>query len=674
MTTFFAPAILLLDRLRYPFKFLLVALVFVLASASLLYQVYSRLNDSIVATEREVAGLQLLDRSLNALLLAQQHRGLSAGVLGGSAALKAPREEKAAALREALAEVSRALAADIRWRPLQDDWTGVRGQLEALAADGLSLTAAENFTRHTGTIEVLLRWLGRLGDVSGLSRDPDAEGVALGGVMLHAVPDLTEQLGRLRARGTGIMARAAMTREEEHALLVLSGQLELGHGQLRDRLDRAAAASPALAAGLGRVLGEVGTGLDAFTGAIRSELLGGRFGMQPGDFFALGTAAIDKVVEGYRRQFHPTLAALLDARLGQLHRQMLAGIALAAAALLVVAYLLAGIYLSILRSVRELGAGAQRLASGDYRARVAFSARDELRDVADRFNAMARDVAALIGEIQGGARQVDEASTRLSVSAQQVAGGSGTQSEAASGMAAAVEQMTVGIDEISRHAATAHELAELSGRLAEEGGRVMARSTAEMHGIVREANTSAAVVRELGERARSIGGMVGAIKEIADQTNLLALNAAIEAARAGETGRGFAVVANEVRKLAERTARATEEITVVAASIQQGTDQAVRRMEAEVAQVEGGMALTERAGESMGQIGGRAGEVLLAVADISAALREQSTASAEIARNVERIAQMAEENSLAVRETAGTATSLQDLAASLTAKVERFRV
>jgi methyl-accepting chemotaxis protein len=234
--------------------------------------------------------------------------------------------------------------------------------------------------------------------------------------------------------------------------------------------------------------------------------------------------------------------------------------------------------------------------------------------------------------------------------------------------------MTVGIDHIATNAQSANQISRHAGELSAEGGRVVGTVVREIELIAEVVRKSAAIIDELGQRSEQISAIVNVIKEIADQTNLLALNAAIEAARAGESGRGFAVVADEVRKLAERTAKSTQEISEMIIAIQNGTQNAVSSMTEGVERVNQGVTLATRAGGSIAEIEGGAGQVVETVSEISTALREQSAASMEIAKNVERIAQMAEENSAAVAENAATAARLEELSERLEAEVRRFKV
>jgi methyl-accepting chemotaxis protein len=248
------------------------------------------------------------------------------------------------------------------------------------------------------------------------------------------------------------------------------------------------------------------------------------------------------------------------------------------------------------------------------------------------------------------------------------------QSEAASAMAAAIEQTTVGINHIAEFARDAQAISSEAGALSNQGSEVVHRTVAEMQEIAATVQRAAELIEELGRQSESISAIVNVIKDIADQTNLLALNAAIEAARAGDQGRGFAVVADEVRKLAERTTNSTQDISTMIAAIQSGTTQAVLSMQDGVARVAGGVELAQSAGAAMEKIKAGAARVVRSVSDISLALKEQGAASNEIAGNVERIAQMADENNAAVAETTATAQQLERLAAGLQDEVRRYRV
>jgi methyl-accepting chemotaxis protein len=280
----------------------------------------------------------------------------------------------------------------------------------------------------------------------------------------------------------------------------------------------------------------------------------------------------------------------------------------------------------------------------------------------------------IIGGTLRTADMLGQASHKVAASSHQVQKASERQSDASSSVAAAVQEMTVCIGQISENAAEAQKHASETGNLAQEGSNVVQKVVVEMDNISEAVTTSSTVITSLGEQSRQISNIVKVIKEIADQTNLLALNAAIEAARAGEQGRGFAVVADEVRKLAERTTLSTQEIASMIQAIQGGTNDAVEGMTRGSTRVNEGVQMVGRAGNSMEKIQGGVQKVLAAVGDISSSLREQSSTSNLIAKNIEEIAQMTEETSSIINEVSVAADQLEQLAASLKDSVGQFKL
>ncbi|WP_414896195.1 methyl-accepting chemotaxis protein [Pseudomonas trivialis] len=239
-------------------------------------------------------------------------------------------------------------------------------------------------------------------------------------------------------------------------------------------------------------------------------------------------------------------------------------------------------------------------------------------------------------------------------------------------MAAAASEMTASIEEITRHAGRALDMANQAEALAKDGGRVIHQVVNDMGGIARSAQQSAQVIRTLDKESEAIYSIIQVIKGIADQTNLLALNAAIEAARAGEQGRGFAVVADEVRSLAGRTSASTQEIASMVERIQQSTREAVTSMEEGVAQVDKGMAVTAEVERAIREILQATLSTTELVNDISRTIGEQSLASNEISHQVEMIAGMSQNNSRVIGETASTTDHLSGLAGKLSQSVDRF--
>ncbi|HAV87346.1 methyl-accepting chemotaxis protein [Stutzerimonas balearica] len=671
MKLLFRPAEALMNRFNYPVKFGLLGLLVFVAFASLMLTVVGQLQRTIERSAEELQATALARPVFRLVELTQQHRGLSAMLLGGNPAVTAKRAERESDVEAALAELSGALPAARQQLP---SWQAIRQGWGEIRRDGLGWTQARNMRAHTELIQSMLRFNTELADAYGLTFDPEAESYYLMAAALDEVPYLIERIGRLRGSASAALAHGSMGDEQRVGLILLSEEIRGAMSAMQISLDKVIAQRPELRGTLEAAstrLREQAAGLDE---VVQGMVQRGDFARVSSErFFAMASEAIGIGYQQIRETLLPSLDSLLNQRIAKAQRVLMLNVAVSLLALLLIGYLSAGAYFSVMTSVRRLREGSGRLAAGDLTARIELDTRDELRQVAASFNEMAAAMRGLIGSIRDNSDHVADSARSLVTASGQIHVATQCQSDAASSMAAAVEQMTVGIEHIARNAGEADSLAHRSGELSRQGGEIVAAVVEEIRQIAASVSESAHTVAELGERSGQISAIVQVIGDIAAQTNLLALNAAIEAARAGEQGRGFAVVADEVRKLAERTAQSTREIGEMVAAIQQGTSGAVQGMEQGVTRVNEGVVRAQRAGEAMHGIREAANQVQGTVAEISHALREQSAASAEIAQKVSMIAQMAEENGSAVGSNHQTASRLSDLAGTLLDNVSRFK-
>ena len=636
-----------INRLRLAHKFLLLGLIALvmtglpaLEAAQTRWQVWRNAN-------QEAQGIEPAGHVLKLVQLTQQHRGLSANVLGGNQGLGRDRESRQQAVDALLPQVAASLA------PLHTP--GLDTALQALAAEWSALTRAvaagsidgpQSFARHTALLEHELSLLEGVVDASGMSLDPHAHSHFLVQSVLIHLPRLTETLGQTRAQGSLALARGDLGPLPRARLKGLSDVSRMHLRQARQSLDQAVAADEAYRQRFASAAAQAWAQAEAaFTLTEQSITEVETPTLPAADFFAATTRQIDAQFALVTVAFDQ-LAATLRERQDRASREILQmGGALALLTLLG-GTLMGAVSHSTTRAVARAVQVARTVAAGDLTSQIEVQGRDEMADLLSSLKAMNDSLGGLVREVRQG-------SDHIATSSNQIASGnidlSQRTEEQASNLqqtAASMEQLTGTVQHNADTARQASEIVRGATEAARHGGETVGQVVSTMEAI--------------SQSSRQIHDIIGVIDGIAFQTNILALNAAVEAARAGEQGRGFAVVASEVRSLAQRSGEAARQI-------KQLIGESVDRVEA-------GTTLVTQAGQSVHRIVDQVARVDQLIEAIAAASAEQASGIGQVGHAVAQLDQVTQQNAALVEESAAAAASLQRQADRLAELVGRFRL
>ena len=637
----------LIHRLRLSHKFGLLALLGALMLAPPMTYYLVDAEAELASTRQEVAGLQPSAALLKLIRLTQQHRGLTATVLGGKAEAEGQRAERQREVDQALGEFA-ALAAGIEDPKFAEGWQQVQQQWKTLSAQVAQrqMAAPASFAGHSALVELQLDLHGRIVSHYGLDLDPEPVSYHLVIATMTQLPQLAEQLGKLRGSGAGILARGQATVADRAMLGGLSESARGEMHRLLATLERALEHDPALRERMAGPIEQARAGVERTREMLRTDLIEAEALTLPSaEYFQATTKAIDQVfaVHGLASE---ALAGALQARTARLQRNEWLVIGLSVLMVGLCGLLARSIVRSILQATDDARRMAERIAAGDLSPEPLRVSEDELGRMVQAMEAMRLSLTEVVGTVRENAVSVAAASAQIAQGNIDLSSRTEQQAAALQQTAATMDQLGSTVSHNADHAREADGLAREASTLASRGGEMVSQVVGTMGGI--------------SEASRKIGDIIGVIDSIAFQTNILALNAAVEAARAGEQGRGFAVVATEVRNLAQRSAEAAREIKALIST--------------SVERVEQGVSLVDQTGRSVGEVVASIRRVSDIVAQISAASAEQSTGVAQVGQAVTQMDRATQQNAALVEQSAAAAGTLKSQAEQLVDAVARFRV
>jgi methyl-accepting chemotaxis protein len=638
----------LLHRLNLSHKFLVLGLIalVMIALPSVLY--LTRAMADIDAAQREVQGSGSLVVLNKVIQLTQTHRGMSAGALNGNEALAGRRP----ALRDSLNKAVETLDTEFKQAGaspvIQAQWADVRQRWGALeqSVSNRQIKSAESTQLHTKLIASYLLLSEAVLDAYGLNLDPNFDTYSLIQAALVNMPLLAENLGIMRAQGTGFLSQGSVSPEGRSTLQALKKRAQEVQGDMFRNLKKAADTNPEMKATLQAKAESGRAAVDKTLALAEQGLINAtEFTLPPAAYFDEFTRTIDGLYE-FNALAMTTMTDALNARESALRRMEYTVTALQLLGLLVAMTLAVAFVRSITGPVGEAVAVARAVADGNLRIDVPVRGSNELGQLMQALDAMRKHLSQVVGEVLQGSESVATASAEIAQGNNDLSARTEQQASALEQTAASMEELGATVRQNADSASQANQLALNASTVAVQGGEVVSQVVETMKGI--------------NDSSRKIADIITVIDGIAFQTNILALNAAVEAARAGEQGRGFAVVASEVRSLAGRSAEAAKEIkSLISASVER---------------VELGTALVDRAGSTMTEVVTAIKRVTDIMGEISAASNEQSLGVSQVGEAVTQMDQVTQQNAALVEEMAAAADSLRSQAGQLVDTVAIFKL
>ena len=508
--------------------------------------------------------------------------------------------------------------------------------------------------------------------LSGLSRESDASSFYLSLMTVQVLPALKEYLARTGELTASIIKNNGFTAQSYTLLVALDKRLDELQMQLSKANEQLIRVDNELSQTYKNSVHNFLTAIDSYQTSLRGNII------EPDNIqweLNQANSAYSPLQQQASSLFNQSTQLLSDKleenRASSLWLLLLLGAVLISAAVCI-AFLLVVIYLSIKENVCAINQASSRLEQGNFTQHIIVNSKDELGDVATKFNQMQHKIHQLFTQFTQDVKQLELAANNINKLSDTMADNLANQQDNTHKVVSAIEQVSESVVVISQSTDSARAITEQASANVIEGQGAIRETTKVISDISHEVNESAIVINELAGFSKDIGGFVNVIREIADQTNLLALNAAIEAARAGEQGRGFAVVADEVRTLATRTQDSTGEIQRIIEQLQQGAEKSVTVMNQGIIQAENGVDKTQQVATIFLEVTDNVEQIVNGSEQVSNAVAQQIQLVENIESHTVNIANGADEVMQGAQEAAQAGKLLLQLSDNLSQQLAKF--
>ncbi|EGH41348.1 Histidine kinase, HAMP region: chemotaxis sensory transducer [Pseudomonas syringae pv. pisi] len=670
-----SPGIYLTNRLRFPAKFAVLAIIIVIPLIVLGLRVFNSLNASIDTVAQERVGREYVQLTTPVLRLSMLQRAASNRLLAGDASAAQDMTSNRAQLETALANLAdmdarqgQQLETENRVQRLRESTRSLMDSIKP------GLSQDEVFAQWNEQLAQTLNFIYYVSATSGMVLDEDYASLFLIDLSTIRMPREINVAGQIRGITAGLITGQGLSvsmRGSLESLLKIELQFR---AELEQSIRLLKRRSPELAARISDPITAATAAMDSFRGDLHAYVKGTEFSVQQGQALS---ARGNVVVSGlYKAQdeIQTALQDELNTRYDALVLQREVVIAMCVIMGLLLLYAFCSIYRALRLTIDSLLGVTRRLGEGDLSARVAVVSKDEVADIANGLNLMADAFASSISHMDRTSYELTDVASRLGASIGLAKQSMNAQQAETEQVATAINEMTASVADVAQNTEGAALAADEANTASRNGLRIMHQAHSTIQALAEEVEVSAQKVQALALHSQSIGGVIQVISTIADQTNLLALNAAIEAARAGEQGRGFAVVADEVRTLASRTQASTEEIRGIIQQLQSATDAAVQQMQAGQQKAHACISAASDASGSLSSISQGVERIVEMNTQIASAAVQQHAVSEDINRNVMEIRNSSGTLMLGIDNNAVTADELARVASDMRNVVARFKL